>query len=82
MICAKCKNAIICDHIRYAVNHDFNINNCKNFILNDIYKYIKIAEDEDLLLLIYNYFTDEEELYSLYTKEEIEKIIQREIKNL
>lgn len=82
MICAKCKKAITCDHIRYAINHDFNINSCKNFILDDIYKYVKIAEDENLLLLIYNYFTDEKELYSLYTKEEIEEIIRGEIKNL
>lgn len=78
MICAKCNNLRSCD----IVNHSININSCKNFILNDIYKYLKIAENEDLLLLIYNYFTNEEELYSLYTKKEIEEKIQKAIKSL
>lgn len=78
MICAKCNNLRSCD----IVNRSININSCKNFILNDIYKYLKIAENEDLLLLIYNYFTNEEELYSLYTKKEIEEKIQKAIKSL
>lgn len=82
MICYKCEDFLTCNHPKYAFENNFTIEDCKNFSLADCYKYIKIAKNEDLLLLIYNYFTKEEELYSLYTKEEIEEKIKEIIQKL
>lgn len=82
MNCYKCDNFLICNHPKYAYENNFTIEDCKNFSLSDCYKYMKIAKNEELLLLIYNYFTGEEELYSLYDKEEIEETIRKAIKNL
>lgn len=82
MICNKCENAAKCEHLRYAFDNDFTIESCKYFELNKIFKYTKIAENENLMLIIYNYFTEDEELYSLYTKEEIENKIREVINRL
>lgn len=82
MVCYKCNNFITCSHPRYAFENDFAIKDCRNFNLADCYKYMGIAKSEELMLLIYNYFTEEEELFSLYTKEEIEGKIREAIKNL
>lgn len=82
MKCYTCDNFITCSHPRYAFENGFAIEDCKNFNLADCYKHMKIAESEALMLLIYNYFTEEEELFSLYTKEEIEAKIKKAINEL
>ena len=76
MICYHCKNFKTCDCIRFAYTEGFEISKCKNFSETTEYKYKHIAENEALLKLIYDYFTDNVDGYSL---EEAKEAITRAI---
>lgn len=82
MICYKCDRVTDCPHVRYIFQNNISIDGCKEFSLNKSFKYTKIANNEHLMLLIYNYFIEEEELFSMYTKEEIENKIKKVINGL
>lgn len=60
MICYHCNNVEACDLFRkaYSISKDFEINQCKNYDEASKYKYRLIAKNDDLLRLIYDYFTD------------------------
>lgn len=59
MICYNCTKASNCSMFRtlYSMSQDFCINDCKDFDEVFNYKYRKIAENDDLMKLIYDYFT-------------------------
>ena len=72
MICINCSKALECPKFAEMRNifgsfEDFSINKCKNF--EDGYKYRKIAEHDDLLRLLYDFFTGQIE--GDYSDEEI-----------
>jgi hypothetical protein len=46
------------------MSKDFCINDCKDFDDASTYKYRKIAENDDLMKLIYDYFTGNVKGYS------------------
>jgi len=81
MICYSCEKIGECSIFQnlYKISNDFHIDNCKDYIETSKYKYRKIAEHDDLMALIYDYFTNqiEEEIASKYSDEEIRNIIKR-----
>ena len=66
MICYHCTKASGCSVFRslYSISKDFCINDCRDFDDASAYKYKKIAENDDLMRLIYDYFTGNVEGYS------------------
>lgn len=79
MICYSCQHAYDCDWIRFACSEGFEIGNCLNFSAMLEYRYKRIATNEALLKLIYDYFTDN---INSHSKEEAYEAITRAIKNL
>ena len=81
MKCYSCEKISTCSIFQnlYKVSSDFNINNCFEYIETSKFKYRKIAEHDELMALIYDYFTDqiEDEISSKYSDEEIREIIKR-----
>lgn len=74
MICYHCKNIGGCETFRslYNMSQDFNINHCINYDETSNYKYKRIAEHDDLMHLIYDYFTEQVEGFDdEYVKEAI-----------
>ncbi len=61
MICYHCKNIYNCKTFQtlYDTSKDFNINHCTNYKCDDVYKYRRIAEHDDLMHLVYDYFTNQ-----------------------
>ena len=57
MICYSCRNLNRCSVFRklHDVSNDFSINQCQDY--NDETNYRKIAKHDDLMKLIYDYFT-------------------------
>lgn len=76
MICYRCNNVRTCDWVRFAYSDEFEISKCKNFSEMTEYRYKHIAENEALLKLIYDYFTDNVDGHSL---EEAKEAITRTI---
>ena len=58
MICYHCDKAVNCTTFRklYSMSNNFCINECENY-KGSSEKYKKIAENDKLMLLIYDYFT-------------------------
>ena len=79
MICYRCQHVYDCYTVRSALNENFEIGNCRNFSEMTEYKYKHITENEALMKLIYDYFTDN---ICLLSREEAEIVITREIKRL
>lgn len=76
MIYYRCEHVRTCDWVRFACSDGFEISKCKNFSEMTEYKYKHIAENEALLKLIYDYFTDNVDGHSL---EEAKEAITRTI---
>ena len=59
MICLHCNKICECHIVQtlYSMSNDFCINNCKNYDEMPGRKYIHIAEHDDLMALVYDYFT-------------------------
>lgn len=59
MICYHCKKAHGCPTFRklYSMSKDFSINECRDYDGMSKYTYRKIAENDELMHLIYDYFT-------------------------
>lgn len=59
MVCYHCKNIRSCKTFQtlYDTSKDFSINHCTNYDSAYEYRYRRIAENDDLMRLIYDYFT-------------------------
>ena len=59
MVCYNCKNVNTCEIFLalHYMSSDFCINECKKYEDESKYKYKKIADHDDLMHLIYDYFT-------------------------
>lgn len=75
MICYHCQKTRECPIFRklYTMSKDFSINDCKDYEPVKPYKYKKIAANDALLRLIYDYFTGQVE--GGYSDEEVRKVI-------
>ena len=82
MLCYHCRYASNCSIFRelYRASNDFCINECKNYKDTKEYKYQKIAEHDDLMHLIYDYFTGKVE--GGYSEEDIKTAITIAMINL
>lgn len=82
MICYRCKRGRICPLFQrlYNASKDFSINDCKDFDEELSCKYKKIAENDDLMHLIYDYFLGQVEVNA--TEEEVVRVIKRELLGL
>ena len=82
MICYRCKNVHVCPTFQglYNASKNFSINDCKYFKEEPSCKYKKIAENDDLMHIIYDYFLGQVEID--VTDEEVVKVIKRELINL
>ena len=60
MICYNCTKANSCPTFRtlYSMSKDFCINDCRDYDAANAYRYRKIAENDDLMALIFDYFMD------------------------
>lgn len=83
MLCYSCDKIGGCSIFQklYKISNDFFINDCLEYVGAPELKYRKIAEHDDLMALIYDYFTnqiDSEELLGReYSDEEIRDIITK-----
>jgi hypothetical protein len=61
MICYHCKNIHSCKTFQtlYDTSKDFSINHCANYEDAPAYKYKRIAEHDELMHVIYDYFTNQ-----------------------
>ena len=82
MICYRCKRVHICPMFQrlYNASKDFSINDCKDFDEELSCKYKKLAENDDLMHLIYDYFLGQLEVD--VAEEEVVRAIKRELLNL
>lgn len=74
MICHRCQHAYNCSTLRYAFKEEFSIDSCKNFIVAPQYRYKRIADNNELMRLIYDYFTGRIEGHS---EDEVKAAITR-----
>lgn len=60
MICYHCKNIHSCKTFQtlYDTSKDFRINHCTNYEDAPEYKYKRIAEHDELMHVVYDYFTN------------------------
>lgn len=80
MLCYSCEKTGGCSIFQnlYKLSNDFFINDCLEYVEAPKFKYRKIAEHDDLMHLVYDYFTDQidsEELGREYSYEEIKECI-------
>ena len=82
MICYRCKNVHVCSAFQTLcdVSKDFSINDCKHFDEALECKYKKLADNDDLMHLIYDYFLDKLEID--VAEEEVVRVIRRELLKL
>ena len=66
VICYSCYKASECPTFRklYSTSKDFCINDCNDYDPVSRYKYKRIAENDNLMHLIYDYFTEQLEGYT------------------
>lgn len=59
MLCYQCENIKKCTMFNalYCKSKDFVINDCKDYDEGSKYKYKLIAQNDNLMKLIYDYFT-------------------------
>lgn len=76
MICYNCTKAERCPMIRMlcSVSGDFCINDCKEFDETSKYRYRKIAEHDELMHLIYDYFA--EQIEGDFSEKEVVAVIK------
>lgn len=81
MLCYSCDKVGGCPIFQklYKISNDFFINDCLEYVGAPELKYRKIAEHDELMALIYDYFTNqiEEEISSEYSDEEIKEAITK-----
>lgn len=79
MICYYCEKVYTCDLVRFANKENFEISKCENFSEMPEFKYKRIAEYDELMKLIYDYFTGKVEGHS---DEETKEVLTRVMRNL
>ena len=81
MLCYHCEKANDCSVLKElcSVSENFSINKCNNFHDSLCYSYMKIAENHDLMRLIYDYFMN---LLEGCSKKDAEEAIVRTLQNL
>lgn len=81
MICYSCSKASSCPVFRtlYTMSDDFCINNCKDYDESQ-FKYKKIAENDNLMHLIYDYFL--EQIDGGYSEEQARSVIKSTLLDL
>lgn len=82
MICYRCEKISSCPTFRslYSMSKNFSINDCRDYDEASQYKYRRIAEHDDLMHLIYDYFTGQVE--GGYNDEETRAVITNAMWNL
>ena len=82
MVCYRCKKVRTCSIFQtlYNTSANFSINDCQNFDKETSCKYRKLAENDNLMRLIYDYFLGQLEV--AITEEVAVKAIKRELLNL
>lgn len=82
MLCYHCKKAEGCATFRnlYTVSTDFSVNQCRDYIETETSKYKLIAENDALMRLIYDYFTNQ--VKGDYSEEEVIQAITSAIWSL
>lgn len=81
MLCYNCDKVSSCPTLRtlYSMSKDFCINECKDYNQTLRTKYKNIAKNDDLMHLIYDYFTGQLEGC---TEEEAKRVIISTIMDL
>lgn len=81
MLCYSCDKIGGCHIFQklYKTSNNFFINDCLEYVRASELKYRKIAEHDELMALIYDYFTNqiEEEISSKYSDKEIKDVITK-----
>lgn len=82
MICGRCAKVKDCPKFQrmYFDFEDFSINKCQYFEDEEKYRYKKIAEHDDLMHLLYDFFTEQVE--GDFSDEEIIRVIKHAMWNL
>lgn len=82
MKCYSCKRASVCPLLNalYKKSTDFSIKQCGDYEAVPQYEYRKIAKHDELMHLIYDYFTGQVE--GGYSDEEVVNVIKRELQKL
>ena len=82
MICYRCEKVGLCPIYRklYNISKDFAINDCKEFDEVSKYKYRHIAEHDELMHLIYDYFLGQVEVDA--SEEEVVRVIKKALLEL
>lgn len=78
MLCYHCQKVQECPIFRnlYTRSADFSINDCKDYDCEKSYRYKKLANNDSLLHLIYDYFTGQLQLdYEINEDEVKHKIV-------
>lgn len=83
-LCAHCIKFATCDTIKCALKTGTRITNCKSFVDEDKDAYLRIADNPDLMHLIYDYFLDkvDESVTKRYSNDEIKDIIVSVLKGV
>ena len=83
MICYNCTKSNECQTFRtlYVISDDFCIKKCKDFEKTSAYKYRKIAANDDLMKLIYDYFMDTVVIDD-YTDDEVKGVIRQHLMDM
>lgn len=81
MDCCSCDNINKCEVFNtvFAVSDNFTINDCKNY-RNSAIAYKKIAENDALMCLIYDYFL--RRIDGKFRDSEVREVIERELLKL
>lgn len=82
MLCYTCNNINTCEPFNalWFMSNDFCINACKDYISNQSKVYKKIANNDKLMRLIYDYFT--EQVDGEYSDEEVKNALKEAMLNL
>ena len=82
MICYRCEKVKYCPAYKmlYSKSNNFSINECEDFDEVSKYKYRHIAEHDELMHLIYDYFLGQVEVDA--TEEEVVRVIKNALLEL
>ena len=78
MICYTCEKVESCPTFQtlYAMSKDFEIKDCRDYEKNSSVKYKLIAEHDELMRLLYDYFTDNLDLPGV-DDQEVHRVIRK-----
>lgn len=85
MLCYTCERVHNCPTFQtlYAMSKDFEIRDCRDYAKNSTVKYKLIAQDNELMRFLYDYFTDNLDSCSKNIEDdEIRRIIRQRMLDL